>query len=670
MASGEACNRLKDSSGALQSKRRKGLRHHNIVSAVCFFLCAAVLCACEPEKTERTSASSRFGGTLYFGVETDFTGFDVLNSQSGGLLLPSMATLNNLIQEPLFRIDGAGNLVPVLGLSAVPSKNNCVWDIALRKGVMFHDGTPFDAEAVVDHWTRMLDPGNGYRGRELIQPVRKVEKIGAYAVRFTLQHPWPPFLKVISDELYLSAYIPSPTAVRAGTHDKKPVGTGPFKYGRWNATDHFILFRNEQYWQKGVPYLDKIVFRSIPDHQTRYASLLSGEIDMIALDRGTLIHKARKNPSLQTIASDGNGAEIVIINCSKSPLDDLRVRRALAMANSQKLHIDLVYGRTVPFVRHPVGPALTCTEDAYIGHDPAAARKSIAKYGKPIRIECIHTNTSRGRQTGELLQQLFKKIGVELSLTPLSTGPHVMKVLEGNYDLATWRILGSKDMSVQLYRSFHSKSRANYTGYRDPVLDKLLEALRKAPEPKRRENILCRVVRRINENAVIFYRGGRRRHIVAHRKVKGIGNVSGVSVDLSAAWIDDPGRFNPQAFEIEQKAALPFDCPDPGDIDAVKARILGRWTGADDWGGTLDLQFTEDDRVSGMRSGGYDLAGKYAICGEQLMWRAKTGAVLKLTLRESRLEGTFQKGGYGGTLTLQKTPSDSPHTRTAPQRTQ
>ena len=238
-----------------------------------------------------------------------------------------------------------------------------------------------------------------------------------------------------------------------------------------------ILFRNEQYWQKGVPYLDKIVFRSIPDHQTRFASLLSGEIDMIALDRGTLIHKARKSPSLQTIASDGNGAEIVIINHRIPPLDDLRVRRALAMANSQRLHVDLVYGGTVPFVRHTVGPALKCAEDGYIEHDPAAARKSIAKYGKPIRIECIHTNTSRGRQTGELLQQLFKKIGVELTLAPLSTGPHVMKVLEGNYDLATWRILGSKDMSVQLYRSFHSKSRANYTGYRDPVLDELNRVL-------------------------------------------------------------------------------------------------------------------------------------------------------------------------------------------------
>jgi len=87
-----------------------------------------------------------------------------------------------------------------------------------------------------------------------------------------------------------------PSAIVEGTHNKKPVGTGPFKYYKWNAGDHFIVLKNDRYWQPMKPFLDKVVFRTIPDHQTRYASLISGQIDAIMLDRGNLIQKAKDDP--------------------------------------------------------------------------------------------------------------------------------------------------------------------------------------------------------------------------------------------------------------------------------------------------------------------------------------------------------------------------------------
>ncbi len=615
-----------------------------------FFICA-ILSACSPEKTEPDPVNSKYGGALYFGVETGFHGFDVLGSGFGGLLIPSMATLNNLIQEPLFRMDKDGNSIPVLGLSATPSEDGFFWDIKLREGVFFHDGAPFNADAVVFHWGRMLSPENNYRGRKLFQPIQKVEKIDEYAVRFILEHPWRPFLKVMSDELYLSAFIPSPKAVKEETHQRKPMGTGPFKYEKWNSGDHFVVIKNDRYWREGAPYLNKIVFRSIPDHQTRYASLIAGQLDAITIDRGNLIQKAEKNDTLYVHQSQGNGAEIVMMNTLKPPLDDIRVRRALALANNQELHVRLVYGNAIPLIHHPFGERFNCMDDGFPKHDLEKAKRVIAEYGKPMELECLHSNTSRGRSTGALLQQLFKKIGVTLKPVPLDAGSHIAQVLKGNYQLATWRIPGSIDMGPQLYRSFHSKSPTNYTDYGSPRMDGLLEAQRTETDPDKRGEILCDIARLLNHDAPVFYRGGRRRHIVTRKKIRNITDVSGVSVNLATAWIDENIRFNMLAFEIEQNAAVPFDCPDPGDVDAVKAAVRGAWIGKNNLGHALKMVFNDDGTITGGRTDSGEKTTKYIICGQKIHLISAVKVVM--TVVGDKIEGTWEKSGYKGTFTLE-----------------
>lgn len=623
-----------------------------IALSIIVFSIAVVLSGCSREDPEVESTKTKYGGALYFGVETGFHGFDVLGAGSGGLLIPSMATLNNLIQEPLFRIDGDGNPIPMLGVSASPSGDGASWDITLRKGVAFHDGVPFNADAVVHHWERMLDPKNDYRGRTLFQPIKNVLKIDEYTVRFILDRPWASFLEVISDELHLSAFIPSPKAVKEKTHDRKPVGTGPFKYEKWNSGDHFVVLKNDSYWREKAPYLNKVVFRSIPDHHSRYASLIAGQLDAIALDLGSLIKKAKKDDSLYTHRSEGSGAEIVMMNIRRPPLDDIRVRRALALANNQELHVRLVYGDAIPLIRHPLGEWFGCMDDGYPEHNPEMAKRFIAEYGKPVELECLHSNTSRGRSTGELLQQLYKKIGVTLKPVPLEAGAQIMNVIGGDYQLATWRILGSLDMGPHLYRSFHSTSPTNYTGYASAGMDALLEAQRTELDPAKREKILCNIVRKLNNDAPVFYRGGRRRHIVTRKKIRNVTDVSGVGVNLATAWIDENVRFNLLAFEIEQNSSTPFDCPDPGDVEAVKAFVRGPWIGKDDWGATIKMRFNDDGTITGGRGGGGEKTGKYIVCGQKLFMRAS--ARVTLTVAGDKLEGTWERSGYQGKFIMER----------------
>ncbi len=620
------------------------------------FIVLFLISGCGSGAKQPDSIDANQGGVLYIGVETPFYGLDALGGASGGVLLPDMATINSLIQEPLFRIDRSGRLIPVLGISATNTSGGRCWMIQLREGVFFHDGAAFNSDAVVQHWDRMLNSENNFRGRELFQPIKSVKKVDEYTVQFLLTHPWPSFLNVITDEQYICAFIPSPLAVKNGTQDQKPIGTGPFKYHAWNRDDHFSVIKNLKYWQKGKPVLNKVVFRTIPDHQTRYASMIAGELDAIVLDRGSLIRKAQKNERLTIYQSEGNGAEIVMVNTTSPPLDDVRVRRALALANKQDLHAKLIYGDAIPVIHQPFGEWFRCESVNYPEHNLAKAKQLINEYGKPVILECIHTNTSRGRQTGELLQQLYKKIGVTLNLKGLSTGPHVMKVMKKDYQLATWRILSGNDLGPQLYRILHSQSSVNYSGYKSEEMDKLLEAQSFETDTASRNKILCQIAALINEEIPFFYRGGRRYTILARKKIRNLIDDSYGNVNLATAWIDETINFNVAAYTIEQNAAIPeIDCQNPGDPDAVRAFVEGSWEGKDDWGAEIRLTFKENDIVTGQRTGSTPQTGKYIICGEKIFMKGR--AEVELSIINDKLEGNWKKSGYTGNFTLEKISS-------------
>jgi len=482
-----------------------------------------------------SAAGTRSGGRLVFGAENEFAGFDALKAR-GFAICDAIA--NNTVQERLFTLDEDDNLLPVLGLSAAPSSDGTVWTIKLRRGVLFHDGTAFNADAVVHHWNRILKPENRYAGRDLLTAIRSVEKADEFTIRFILNHKWLPFPRILAGARGLGTFIPSPKAVDADTQNREPVGTGPFMFKQWRSGDSFTVVRNPNYWQKGKPLLDEIVFKLIPDHQSRYASLKSGQMHMAWMDRGNIIQDAQKDPSLVHYQASGNGAEIFVLNTTKPPFDNPVVRRALAHAWDQQACVSMSYYNAIPFITHPLGDAAECDDVQYPAYDPELAKQIIARIGSPIEIECLHSDTKRGREQGELLQQFGKKAGISVKTTGLSFGPVIKKVYTRDYQISTWRIPSNIDLGASLYASFHSKSRRNVTGYANPEMDELLIAQRMATDPKTREQILCDIVRLINQDAPIIFRGGQGYHILAASRVKGFVDFKNGVAQLSDLWID------------------------------------------------------------------------------------------------------------------------------------
>ena len=466
------------------------------------------------------AAGTNMGGTLIFGTENDFAGFEAL--KSGSRLAINGAIAANTIMEPLFRMDAEENLIPILGLSAKPSEDGKTWTVTLRQGVVFHDGTPFNADAVVHHFGRLLNPENKFRGRGALGPIIAVNKVDDYTVCFELKHAWLPFRRAISSTRGLGGVIPSSAAIEAGNQDRAPVGTGPFKFKTWEPGNAFSVVRNPDYWAKDMPYLDAIVFKPMTDAQTRYASLKAGQLDMIWMDVGSILDKAKSDASLNVYSGEDNGAEIFIFNTAAAPLDDVNVRRALAHAFHQGREVKMAYGDSIPVVHHPFGGHCDCADDGYRAYDPAKARQLLAQYGRPVEVEVLHSSSKRGRDIGEITQQMFKEVGVTANPMGLDFGPVIKKVISGQYQMSTWRISSRPDQGPTLFQMFHSKSRGNFSHYSNPEMDRLLAAQRTETDPDRRNALLCQIARLINADVPILYRGGMRSHIIVQKHIQGI----------------------------------------------------------------------------------------------------------------------------------------------------
>jgi len=478
----------------------------------------------------------RSGGKLVFGVESnDFVGFDVLKARGGAI---SDAFANITIHERLFGLDEKGNLSPMLALSAEPSADRKSWTIRLRHGVVFHDGTPFNADAVVQHWSRMLDPANKFQSRFIIQPIQSVVKVDDYTVRFQLEHPWILFPLILASPRGTMLTIPSPAAVSADKQNREPVGTGPFMFKEWRSADHFVVVKNPRYWQKGKPFVEEIVFRFMPDHQTRFAALKAGDVDMIWMDRGQIIRKAMEDPELAVHHAEDNGAEILILNTSKPPFDDVRVRQALAHAWNQQQYVKLSYQDCIPAVVHPFGKEIACGDCGYREYDPEKAKSLLADYGKPVAFECLHSDTARGQEAGVILQQFGKSVGMEVAPVGLAFGPVVKKVMAGDYQASTWRIPSVFDLGPYMTRSFHSRSPANSSKYASPEMDALLAEQWTVTDPKEREKLLCAIAERINRDAPILYRGGEHHYVIAAIHVKGLPPLQNGVIDITGAWLE------------------------------------------------------------------------------------------------------------------------------------
>ncbi len=507
----------------------------NIVVVAFLTLCAVMMTT----QTSRAQAQPpKQGGILRFVVQTDAFGFDVIKARSA---LGTSALAGHMVMDKLFDFDENGELIPILGLSAIPSEKGDTWTVKLRQGVTFHDGTPFNADAVVSHWERILDPMNRYKEMVQIMPIIAVAKTGEYEVQFYLKYSWAPFKAVLTNATGLASTIPSPAAVENDTQNSAPVGTGPFIFKEWKGGNRIVLKKNPDYWKKGKPYLDEIVFTIMPDQEAQYAALVSGQADMLVTDRPVLIKRLLDNPDFRSQINNHRGAFVLALNNAKPPLDDVRVRNALALAWDQNKYIKANCKNTSAYIETWLGDYQKFSDTGYLHHDIEKARALIADYGKPVELEYVHSPTTRGRTAGIIIQQMMKEIGVKITPVPMDFSGIIKHMFSGQYDIASWVFAGGYDPGPQTVANLHSRSPWNVYKYSSAKIDDLLVAQRTSSDPDARADILKTIVQTVNADSPFLYLNGIRFYLFAAKNVMNIKpsivGQDSTTRDMSEIWL-------------------------------------------------------------------------------------------------------------------------------------
>ena len=298
----------------------------------------------------------------------------------------------------------------------------------LRGGIKFHDGTPFNGEAVKFNIERVQDEKTKSSARAQILPVSKIEVKSDTEVAFVLDKPNAALLTNLGDRC--GAIISPAAAQKFGTDlGRNPVGTGPFKFKEWQQSSQIVVVKNPEYWGKdpggiAYPYLDEVRWNVVPDPTVQAANLDAGTADILVVSSNDY-DRIKANAKYGVESFIGTGWSGVYVHQTMTPTDDLNVRLAIGRAIDKAAEIQAVTLGQSPKGIGPITPASWAFNEKLkpLDYDLNEAKKLLAASKMPNggRIEMITINTSAYLQRSELWKQQLSKIGIDLDVKPLAT---------------------------------------------------------------------------------------------------------------------------------------------------------------------------------------------------------------------------------------------------------
>ena len=482
------------------------------------------------------------GGTLRVGLEADVDGLD----PTASALAVSGLTMAAAVFDPLFTFNQAGEVVPYLAESIEPSADFMQWTMKLRAGVTFHDGTPLTVDAVIKQFeiTRN-DPLVGLAVRPYYPETDAVEKIDDLTMIFKPLEASQYFPSALTAQL---GYIGSPTWLDALAADatlaQKPVGTGPFKFDSRTEDSVTKFVRNDEWWgieAIGPVYLDAIEFYPVPDPGTRTELLQNGDLDIIHTTDTDQFPIYRDDSSL-TLNIDEDGEEyFLMINTSKAPFDDVRVRKALALATDRQGYYDLFNageGSMADQMFTPDSPNYN-PDVVQEGNDPEGAAALVAEYcgenptaedgtalctdGK-VNMEYQWSGPSvLATRIADFYNQNWSE-SFNVTFDEKSQADHIQEAALGIYNVVGWRQFGAEnpgDDRVWLECRNIGGISLNWPRYCNEERDALLKEIANPATPEERPALLQQLVQNMHDSYAYIFMTYSSWAIVESEKVNG-----------------------------------------------------------------------------------------------------------------------------------------------------
>ena len=342
--------------------------------------------------------------------------------------------------QGLYGFDKDMKMVPVLAESYTASKDGLVYTVKLKTGIKFHDNTPFNAEAVKATFDRVTNPDNKLKRYNLYKNITKTEALDATTVRFTLKEPFSPFINTLA---HPSGVIISPAALAQYGNKgiaQHPVGTGPFKFVEWKATDYLKVEKFDGYWKKGYPKVDSITWRPVVDNNTRAAVMQTNEAHFAFPVPPEAVETLQKKPSLEVTASPSIIQRYLSMNTLQKPFDNPKVREAINYAINKDALIKVAFsGFAIPAEGVLPQGVEHATKLGPWPYNPAKARELLKEAGYPNGFESTlwsAYNHTTAQKVIQFVQQQLGQVGIKLQVQALEAGQRVERV-ESAQDPAT-----------------------------------------------------------------------------------------------------------------------------------------------------------------------------------------------------------------------------------------
>jgi peptide/nickel transport system substrate-binding protein len=432
----------------------------------------------------------QYGGTITYGLEAKTTAF----CPPRGQWAISAIMVGSAVYDTLTRpTDDPNVFAPYLAKDVEPNADNTVWTITLRPGIQFQDGTPVDAAAVklnIDEWRK------GILLNFVFENIADVTTLGSDTVVVTMKTPWvdfPAFLYATG-----RTAIAAPTQLNSPDCDTKMIGSGPFKLKSFDPTTGDVsVVKNENYWRKGLPYLDGINFKPQEESSQRIRGLAGGQFDITHSSGGLDLDKVKSEAPSATVVREPDGRMEIshtLLNVTRPPLDDLTARQAVAYAvdrnrlneiankGSSRLANQVFDTDVMGYLPNLKYPKLNLTK----------ARQLVDQYkashGGKFEFTIQSTFDTTTQQIFQDVKRQLSKVGITVNLpTPVDQATLINQAIGGQVDAFGWRNYPGQDPDL-LYVWFYGGSVVNFNHLDDPVINQALDTGRISPDTSVRKN--------------------------------------------------------------------------------------------------------------------------------------------------------------------------------------
>lgn len=434
---------------------------------------------------------------------------------------------------------GSLSIEPALASRWEISPDGLRYTFHLREGVTFHDGTPFNADAVKFTFERMLNKQHPYYHTGpfplsfFFSSIDTITTPDPQTVVLTLKQPFAPLLSNLATPAGL---IVSPAAVKKYDKDvgRHPVGTGAFRFAEWQANQRVVLTANKNYWD-GAPKLEAAVFRPITDGNTRTAEMLSGGIDAMVEVPPDTVKTFADNPQFQMHQAVGPHVWFLLLNTKEKPFNDKRVRQAVNYAVNKQALVDKVLQGSAQVADGPIPSAFAWAANKEVSpypYDPAKARALLKEAGaEGATLNFYVTEGGSGMldpiPMATAIQADLKAVGLNVAIQTWEWNTYLAKVNAGltpQTQMAemAWMTNDPDTLPFLTLRrdAWPDKGGFNSGYYSNPAVDKLLDHARSSSDQQTRGALYRQVQALVHDDAPWLFVANWKQNAVTTRQVQ------------------------------------------------------------------------------------------------------------------------------------------------------